>query len=166
MAEGQTGHYWNMISDKTTHVACGFGFNDENQVVMTQQFWGGGDQLVDGEWVLPCEDTCSDNNVGEAEECYPCYGKVYPTPSPGLVPSPPTPTPPTPTPPTPTPPTATAAPTIPPMSRPTGEPATTSPVQVPLPPTTMSPLTTPPTPAPSYISSFSSTPLLRSCRLR
>ena len=44
-AEGQTGHYWNMISDKTTHLACGFGFNDANQVVMTQQFWGGGDQV-------------------------------------------------------------------------------------------------------------------------
>ena len=103
-------------------------------------------QLVDGEWVLPCEDTCSDNSVGEAEECHTCYGKVYPTTSPAEVPPPPTSSAPTPMTPSPTPPTDTAPPTIPSTARPTGKPATTSPTQFPS-FFTPSPLTpSPPTP--------------------
>lgn len=34
-----TGHYWNMLSD-TAYVTCGFGWDDQDRVYMTQNFWG------------------------------------------------------------------------------------------------------------------------------
>ena len=54
---GQVGHYNNMVSSSTKFLNCGFGFNDQNRVVMTQTFMTGGNKIVDGDWkVRACGD--------------------------------------------------------------------------------------------------------------
>lgn len=56
-----TGHYWNMLAGNL--LTCGFAWNDKNQIVMTQNFYGSGSAQQ------PCPYAC---NGGCA--CGTCYG--------------------------------------------------------------------------------------------
>lgn len=58
----QTGHFYNMISN-TAYLTCGFGWNSNNGVYMTQNFWGS---------VSGCLYNCANSTSG----CGACYTQV------------------------------------------------------------------------------------------